>query len=60
VPVVLSTGSAAGILGARHVVPLHFEHWAHFTQSRDTLAKAVAGLGERAHLLEPGGQVAIG
>jgi L-ascorbate metabolism protein UlaG (beta-lactamase superfamily) len=51
---------AAGILGARHVVPLHFEHWAHFTESRDTLAKALTGLGERVHLLEPGGQVALG
>jgi L-ascorbate metabolism protein UlaG (beta-lactamase superfamily) len=51
---------AAGILGARHVVPLHFEHWAHFTESRDTLAKALTGLGERVHLLEPGGQVTLG
>ncbi|MGW7205865.1 MBL fold metallo-hydrolase [Streptomyces sp. NPDC054837] len=23
---------AATVLGARHVVPLHFEHWGHFTQ----------------------------
>lgn len=45
---------AAEILGARHVVPLHFEHWGHFTQGRDTLVKSLAGLGDRVHLLEPG------
>ncbi|GAA3083560.1 MBL fold metallo-hydrolase [Streptomyces olivoverticillatus] len=28
---------AARLLGARHVVPLHFEHWAHFTQGPDTI-----------------------
>ncbi|WP_219467449.1 MBL fold metallo-hydrolase [Nonomuraea rhizosphaerae] len=50
---------AASVLGARQVVPLHFEHWAHFTQGRDTLLKALAGLGERAHVLEPGEAVTL-
>ena len=50
--------SAAKILGARHVVPLHFEHWTHFTQGPDTLVPAFArtGLADRLHLLKPGEQ----
>lgn len=52
---------AAGILGARHVVPLHFEHWGHFTQDGATLTKAFAeaGLMDRLHLLEPGASVRL-
>ncbi|WP_438488211.1 MBL fold metallo-hydrolase [Streptomyces sp. S186] len=52
---------AARILGARHVVPLHFEHWAHFTQGPDTLepAFAQAGLADRLHLLKPGEQIEL-
>ncbi|MFD7013594.1 MBL fold metallo-hydrolase [Streptomyces sp. NPDC059928] len=52
---------AAAILGARHVVPLHFEHWAHFSQGPDTLVEAfaAAGLGEKLHLLKPGGSVTL-
>ncbi|MEW2618837.1 MBL fold metallo-hydrolase [Streptomyces sp. NPDC048106] len=52
---------AARILGARHVVPLHFEHWAHFTQGPDTLetAFARAGLTDRLHLLKPGERVEL-
>ncbi|NBE97645.1 MBL fold metallo-hydrolase [Nonomuraea sp. KC401] len=46
--------TAAGILGARHVVPLHFEHWAHFTQGRDTVERAFAGHGDLLQLLAPG------
>jgi L-ascorbate metabolism protein UlaG (beta-lactamase superfamily) len=47
---------AAGILAVRHVVPLHFEHWAHFTQGADTLVDAFAraGLADRLHLPKPG------
>jgi L-ascorbate metabolism protein UlaG (beta-lactamase superfamily) len=47
---------AARILGADAVIPLHFEHWAHFTQGPDTLvaAFAAAGLGDRLRLLKPG------
>ncbi|MFE3174430.1 MBL fold metallo-hydrolase [Amycolatopsis sp. NPDC059090] len=52
---------AARILNARQVVPLHFEHWAHFTQGPDTLgpAFAEAGLADRLHLLKPGEQVSF-
>lgn len=52
---------AAEILGARHVVPLHFEHWGHFTEHGDSLeaAFAAAGLGERLHLPKPGETVSL-
>ncbi|MBB1152317.1 MULTISPECIES: MBL fold metallo-hydrolase [Amycolatopsis] len=52
---------AARILNARQVVPLHFEHWAHFTQGPDTLRPAFtsAGLADRLHLLKPGEQVSF-
>ncbi|MEQ4715062.1 MBL fold metallo-hydrolase [Nonomuraea sp. B19D2] len=46
--------AAAEILDARYVVPLHFEHWAHFTQGRETVEKAFAGFGDRLRLLAPG------
>jgi L-ascorbate metabolism protein UlaG (beta-lactamase superfamily) len=48
---------AAKILDVRHVVPLHFEGWGHFTQGADTLRKAFdeAGVADRLHLIEPGG-----
>ena len=47
---------AAEILAAGHVVPLHFEHWAHFTQGADSLVDSFdrAGLAKRLHLLGPG------
>ncbi|MGP9017455.1 MBL fold metallo-hydrolase [Streptomyces sp. BR1] len=47
---------AAQILGARHVVPLHFEHWGHFSEGADSLVQAFAGagLGDRLRLLKPG------
>lgn len=47
---------AATLLGARHVVPLHFEHWAHFSQGPETLVAAFdkAGLADRLHLPKPG------
>lgn len=52
---------AAAVLGARHVVPLHFEGWAHFSQGRDTLdaAFATAGLRDRLHVLELGQSMTI-
>ncbi|MGP3958503.1 MBL fold metallo-hydrolase [Nonomuraea sp. 3N208] len=46
--------TAAEILQARYVVPLHCEHWAHFTQGRDTVEQAFAGFGDRLRLLGPG------
>ncbi|NUR00760.1 MAG: MBL fold metallo-hydrolase [Streptomyces sp.] len=52
-----AAAEAALILGAPVVVPLHFEHWAHFTQDGDSLEAAftAAGLRERLHRLKPGG-----
>jgi L-ascorbate metabolism protein UlaG (beta-lactamase superfamily) len=46
---------AARILGARHVVPVHFEGWAHFSQGRETIRDAFgrSELADRLHLLEP-------
>ncbi|WP_369195527.1 MBL fold metallo-hydrolase [Streptomyces djakartensis] len=40
---------AARILGARRVVPVHYDSWAHFTEGRDDLeaAFAAAGLADR-------------
>jgi len=48
-------------LGARHVVPLHFEGWAHFTQGRGTLGSAftAAGVRDRLHLLDLGQRMTI-
>ncbi|MFF3610769.1 MBL fold metallo-hydrolase [Streptomyces sp. NPDC002580] len=52
---------AAEILGATRVVPLHFEHWGHFTEDGPTLTKAFAeaGLSERLRLPEPGTTVRV-
>lgn len=33
---------AARLLGARRVVPVHYDSWAHFTEGRDELAAAFA------------------
>ncbi|MFB6713951.1 MULTISPECIES: MBL fold metallo-hydrolase [unclassified Streptomyces] len=43
------TAEAAGILGARRVVPVHYDSWAHFTEGRDELVAAftAAGLADR-------------
>ena len=51
-PVVFDSTQAAeasGILGARRIVPVHFEGWAHFTEGRDDLHDAftAAGLADR-------------
>jgi L-ascorbate metabolism protein UlaG (beta-lactamase superfamily) len=50
-----AAAEAARILGARAVVPLHFEGWAHFTQGRATLLAAFqrAGVADRLHLPQP-------
>ena len=58
-PLTLTSALAAEattILGARHVVPLHFEHWGHFTEDGPALTSAFteAGLADRLHLLKPG------
>lgn len=47
---------AAVLLAARHVLPLHFEGWAHFSQGRDSLVDAFAevNLTDRLRLLNLG------
>jgi L-ascorbate metabolism protein UlaG (beta-lactamase superfamily) len=52
---------AAEVLGARAVVPVHYEGWAHFTQGADDLRAAftAAGLGDRLVVPEPGGTVRV-
>lgn len=52
----VAAAEAAKILGARVVVPVHFEGWTHLTQGRDTLVTAFdrAGLADRLHLPKPG------
>ncbi|MGW2787273.1 MBL fold metallo-hydrolase [Streptomyces populi] len=52
---------AAGILGAVRVVPLHFEHWGHFTEDGPALTKAFAqaGLTDRLRLPAPGDSVRV-
>jgi L-ascorbate metabolism protein UlaG (beta-lactamase superfamily) len=52
---------AAEILGARAVVPVHFEGWTHFTQGADALRAAFAGYGltDRLALPERGGTVSV-
>ena len=43
---------AARILGARRIVPVHFDSWGHFSEGRSTLVEAftTAGLLDRLHL----------
>ncbi|MGX6606611.1 MBL fold metallo-hydrolase [Micromonosporaceae bacterium Da 78-11] len=43
---------AAAILGARRIVPVHCDSWAHFTEGRDMLIEAfrIAGLADRLQL----------
>jgi L-ascorbate metabolism protein UlaG (beta-lactamase superfamily) len=52
---------AVKILGARAVVPVHFEGWTHFTQGADSLRAAFAGNGvrDRLMLLEPGASITM-
>ncbi|MFD9130692.1 MBL fold metallo-hydrolase [Kitasatospora sp. NPDC059571] len=63
-PLTLTAGDAAEaarLLEARAVVPLHFEHWAHFTEDGDALAAAFAeaGLTALLHLPKPGQRIAL-
>ncbi|MGC0421170.1 MBL fold metallo-hydrolase [Embleya sp. AB8] len=46
------TAEAATILGARRVVPVHFDSWGHFTEGRDALIATftAAGLVDRLQL----------
>jgi hypothetical protein len=55
------SAEAARSLGARAVVPIHFEGWTHFTQGADALRAAFAGnqLTDRLALAEPGANVTV-
>ncbi|MER6528844.1 MBL fold metallo-hydrolase [Streptomyces sp. NPDC001508] len=47
-PIVLDSAQAAeaaGILGARRIVPAHHDSWAHFTEGRDELEAAFRAVG---------------
>jgi L-ascorbate metabolism protein UlaG (beta-lactamase superfamily) len=48
----VQTTEAARILGARRIVPVHFDSWAHFTEGRSELVTAFtsAGLADRVEL----------
>ena len=54
----VQAAEAAQILDATHVVPLHFEGWAHFTDDAKSLRTAFerAGVADRLQLLSPGAQ----
>ncbi|MFC5822438.1 MBL fold metallo-hydrolase [Nonomuraea insulae] len=41
----VQAAEAAKILGARQVVPVHYDSWAHFTEGRDELVAAFAEAG---------------
>ncbi|MFF8288560.1 MBL fold metallo-hydrolase [Streptomyces sp. NPDC016309] len=45
----VQAAEAARVLGARRVVPVHYDGWAHFTEGRDALLAAftAAGLADR-------------
>lgn len=50
--IVLSSAQAAEaaqLLGARRVIPVHYDSWAHFTEGRDELVAAftAAGVADR-------------
>jgi L-ascorbate metabolism protein UlaG (beta-lactamase superfamily) len=56
-----AAAQAAEVLGARAVVPVHFEGWAHFTQGADDLRAsfAAAGIADRLVVPERGGSVSL-
>jgi L-ascorbate metabolism protein UlaG (beta-lactamase superfamily) len=52
----IRAAAAAGIVGARVVVPAHYDGWAHFSEGRDDLARAFdqAGLAAGLRLADHG------
>jgi len=52
----IRAAAAAVILGAPVIVPAHYDHWAHFSEGRDDLARAFdnAGLAARLRLSDHG------
>jgi hypothetical protein len=49
------------VLDARAIVPVHFDGWAHFSESGEDLRAAfdAAALGDRLKLLAPGETVSV-
>jgi L-ascorbate metabolism protein UlaG (beta-lactamase superfamily) len=56
-----AAAQAAQVLGARAVVPVHFEGWGHFTQGSAELREAFesAGIGDRLVIPERGASVSV-
>ena len=52
---------AARAFPAATIIPLHYEGWAHFTESREVIARAFndAGLGSRVRWMELGGTISV-
>jgi L-ascorbate metabolism protein UlaG (beta-lactamase superfamily) len=52
---------AIRLLGAAHVVVIHVEGWAHFSEGRESLERALAGagLGARVHVASPGEAIVL-
>ena len=44
----------AELLGAKTVIPIHYEGWTHFREQRDRTAQALSRLGDRVRWLTPG------
>ncbi len=55
----VQAAAAAAVLGAAVVLPAHYDGRAHFSEGRDDLARAFAGVGQsaRLHLVEHGTRV---
>jgi L-ascorbate metabolism protein UlaG (beta-lactamase superfamily) len=65
-PEALTMTAEDGIQAARAfsgatIIPLHYEGWAHFTESREVIARAFnhAGIGPRVRWLELGATAAV-
>jgi L-ascorbate metabolism protein UlaG (beta-lactamase superfamily) len=65
-PEALTMTAEDGIKAARAfsdatIIPLHYEGWAHFTESREVIARAFngAGIGDRVRWMELGATVAV-
>jgi L-ascorbate metabolism protein UlaG (beta-lactamase superfamily) len=56
-----AAAEAAGVLGSRAVVPVHYEGWAHFTQGAAELRDAfdAAGIADRLVVPDPGETVRV-
>ena len=52
---------AARVFAGTTIIPLHYEGWAHFSESRTQIADAIAsaGLAHRLQWMEPGRAMAV-